>query len=56
MERTIFLQHYRVRLGSDGTPRELGRDGAAITYEAVDERSREPVDLKLIPLKASIRA
>jgi len=52
MERTIFLQHYRVCLKSDGTPRELSRDGAAITYEAVDERSREPVDLKLIPLES----
>jgi serine/threonine-protein kinase len=52
MERTIFLQHYRVRLRSDGSPRELSRDGAAITYEAVDERSREPVDLKLIPFES----
>src|SRR5438876_11260609 len=52
MERTIFLQHYRVCLRSDGTPRELSRDGAAITYEAVDERTREPVDLKLIPLES----
>ena len=52
MERTIFLQHYRVCLKSDGTPRELSQDGAAITYEAVDERSREPVDLKLIPLES----
>ena len=51
MERTIFLQHYRISLKSDGTPRELSRDGAAITYEAVDERSREPVDLKLISLQ-----
>jgi serine/threonine protein kinase len=51
MERTIFLQHYRVCLRADGTPREVSRDGAAITYEAVDERSREPVDLKLIPLQ-----
>jgi serine/threonine protein kinase len=51
MERTIFLQHYRVCLTSDGAPREISRDGAAITYEAVDERSREPVDLKLIPLE-----
>ena len=51
MERTIFLQHYRICLRSDGTPRELSRDGAAITYEAMDERSREPVDLKLIPLQ-----
>src|SRR5947208_14065620 len=53
MERTIFLQHYRVCLKSDGTPRELSQDGAAITYEAVDERSREPVDLKLIPLEST---
>src|SRR6266478_8404352 len=52
MERTIFLQHYRVCLRSDGSPRELSRDGAAISYEAVDERSREPVDLKLIPLES----
>jgi len=52
MERTIFLQHYRVCLRPDGTPRELSREGAAITYEAVDERSREPVDLKLIPLES----
>src|SRR5438094_1358885 len=52
MERTIFLQHYRVCLKSDGTPRELSRDGAAITCEAVDERTREPVDLKLIPLES----
>jgi len=52
MERTIFLEHYRVCLGTDGDPRELNRDGAAITYEAVDERTREPVDLKLIPLES----
>jgi serine/threonine protein kinase len=51
MERTIFLQHYRVCLRSNGSPRELSRDGAAITYEAADERSGEPVDLKLIPLE-----
>src|SRR5207302_3956296 len=51
MERTIFLQHYRVRLRSGGTPRELSRDDAAITYEAVDERSGDPVDLKLIPVE-----
>jgi serine/threonine protein kinase len=52
MERTIFLQHYRIRLRSDGIPREISREGAAITYEAVDERTREPVDLKLIPLES----
>jgi Protein kinase domain len=52
MERTIFLQHYRVSLGYDGTPSELGRDGAAIAYEAVDERSREPVALTLVPVES----
>jgi serine/threonine protein kinase len=49
MERTIFLQHYRVSLGSDGEPNELGRDGAVIAYEAVDGRSGEPVALTLVP-------
>jgi hypothetical protein len=49
MERTIFLQHYRVCLGSDGEPNELGRDGAVVAYEAVDERSGEPVALTLVP-------
>jgi serine/threonine protein kinase len=52
MERTIFLQHYRVRLRLDGSPRELSRDGTAITYEAVDARSGDPVDLKLIPVES----
>ena len=52
MARTNFLQHYRVCLGSDGTPNELGRDGGAIAYEAVDERSREPVALTLVPVES----
>jgi len=51
MERKILLEHYRVSLGSDGTPNELGRDGDAIVYEAVDERSREPVALTLVPVE-----
>ncbi len=50
MERTRFLQHYRVRVRSDGTPYEVDRNGAAVTYEAVDERTAEPVSLKLIPV------
>jgi hypothetical protein len=52
MERTIFLQHYRVCLGSDRAPNELGRDGAAIAYEAVDERSREQVALTVVPVES----
>jgi serine/threonine protein kinase len=52
MERTIFLQHYRVCLGYDGTPNELGRDGDVIAYEGVDERSGEPVALTLVPVES----
>src|ERR1700745_2946072 len=52
MERTIFLQHYRVCLGSDSAPNELGRDGAAIAYEAVDERARERVALTVVPVES----
>jgi serine/threonine protein kinase len=50
MERTTFLEHYRVCVGYDGTPNELGRDGDAVAYEAVDERSSEPVVLTLVPV------
>jgi hypothetical protein len=52
MERTTFLEHYRVRLGSDGTPNELGRDGPVIAYEAMDERSSEAVALTLVPVES----
>ena len=50
MEHTTFLEHYRISVSRDGTPHELGRAGATITYKAVDERSGEPVALKLIPI------
>jgi len=50
MEHTTFLGHYRISVSRDGTPHELGRAGEAITYKAVDERSGEPVALKLIPI------
>ncbi len=50
MENTTFLEHYRISVSPDGTPHELGRAGAAITYKAVDNRSGEPVALKLIPI------
>ncbi len=50
MEQTTFLGHYRISVSRDGTPHELGRAGAAITYKAVDQRSGEPVALKLIPI------
>jgi serine/threonine protein kinase len=50
MERTIFLQHYRVSVSSDGAPNELGRDGAVVAYDAMDVRSNEPVALTLVPV------
>ena len=52
MERTRFPQHYRVRVRSDGSPYEVDRNGASVTYEAVDERTAEPVSLKLIPVQS----
>jgi serine/threonine protein kinase len=52
MERTTFLKNYRVRLKYDGSPYEPERDGAAISYEAVDERTAEPVSVTLIPAKS----
>jgi serine/threonine protein kinase len=50
MEHTTFLGHYRISTNYDGAPRELGRGGTAITYKARDNRSGEPVSLKLIPI------
>ena len=52
MERTTFLGHYRISVDHNGAPRELGRAGPAITYEAIDERSGETVALKLIPVSS----
>jgi hypothetical protein len=52
MDRTTFLEHYRVCFSYDGTPTELGRDDGAIAYEAVDERSRESVVLTLVPVQS----
>src|SRR4029453_2707768 len=52
MERTTFLEHYRVCLGYDGTPNELGRDGGAVAHEGVDEKTSEPVVLTLVPVES----
>ena len=48
MERTTFLKTYRIRLQYDGSPYEPDRNGPAISYEAVDERTGEPVSVTLI--------
>jgi hypothetical protein len=52
MERTTLLKNYRVRLKYDGSPYEPDRDGPAISYEAVDERTAEPVSVTLIPAES----
>src|SRR3954467_8512101 len=53
MERTTFLKNYRIRLQYDGTPYQPVSAGPATGYEAVDERTGEPVSVTLIP-EASI--
>jgi hypothetical protein len=49
MERTTFLKNYRIRLQYDGTPYQPLSAGFATSYEAVDERTGEPVSVTLIP-------
>ncbi len=49
MERTTFLKNYRIRLQYDGTPYQPFSAGPATRYEAVDERTGEPVSVTLIP-------
>jgi Protein kinase domain len=49
MEHTTFLKNYRIRLGYDGSPHEPDRNGPAITYKAMDERTAEPVLVTVVP-------
>ena len=49
MERTTFLKNYRIRLQYDGTPYQPVTAGPSTSYEAVDERTGEPVSVTLIP-------
>src|SRR5712691_9276054 len=48
MERTTFLKNYRIRLQLDGTPYAPDIAGPSTSYEAVDERTGEPVFVTLI--------
>ena len=50
MERTTFLDCYRIRANGEGIPHEFSRTGEVVTYKAVDERTDETVALKLIPM------
>lgn len=48
MERTTFLKNYRIRLQYDGTPYAPDIAAPETSYEAVDERTGEPVFVTLI--------
>ena len=52
MERTTFLKNYQIRRKYDGSPYEPDRDGPAISYEGVDQRTAEPVSVTLIPAES----
>lgn len=52
MERTTFLKNYRIRLQYDGTPYDPASAGPTASYEAVDERTGEPVSVTLIPVES----
>jgi len=56
MDRTTFLKNYRIRLTYDGNPYEPDRSGPAISYEAVDQRTAEPVSVTLIPTESIDRS
>src|SRR6266550_2616085 len=48
MERTTFLKNYCIRLQYEGTTYVTDIDGTETFYEALDERTVEPVFLTLI--------
>jgi len=52
MEQTTFLKNYRIRLGYDGSPHEPDRNGPATSYEAMDERTAEPVLVTVVPAES----
>jgi hypothetical protein len=52
MDRTTFLQNYRIRLSYDGSPLEPDRNGPAVSYEAADQRTAEPVSVTLVPAES----
>ncbi|MBV9009880.1 MAG: protein kinase [Verrucomicrobia bacterium] len=52
MPATALEENYCVCVGDDGSPRELGRSGAAVTYKAMGYQSGQAVALQLIPLSS----
>ena len=56
MERTTFLKNYQIRRKYDGSPYEPDRDGPAISYEGVGQRTAEPVSVTLIPAESMLES
>src|SRR5438045_4839734 len=52
LKSTTFLKNSRIRLQYDGTPDEPASAGSETSYEAVDERTGEPVSVMLIPTES----
>src|SRR5437764_1384765 len=50
MGRTAFSENYSVCLKEDGSPREISRSGAVVTYKAIGYDSGQAVALQLIPV------
>src|SRR5437867_797831 len=46
----MFSENYSVCLNDDGSPREIERNGPAITYKAIGYDSGRAVAMQLIPL------
>lgn len=50
MGRTSLSENYSICLKDDGSPREISRHGAVVTYKAIGYESGRAVALQLIPL------
>src|SRR5437588_12939112 len=46
----MFSENYSVCLNDDGSPREIERNGAVVTYKAIGYDSGRVVAMQLIPL------
>jgi serine/threonine protein kinase len=56
MTATVLPENYCVCVGEDGAPREISRNGIAVTYKAMGYQSGQAVALQLIPLASMSEA
>ncbi|MFL6515722.1 MAG: serine/threonine protein kinase [Chthoniobacterales bacterium] len=52
MRPDVFLDQYRITGADDSAPREIARNGPAVSYRASDLKSGAPVALTLIPINS----